>query len=98
MTPAAFRAPRTVAGLIGVWRMRAPVASKKAFAIAPAIAAVGGSPDPVSSQFWLNALVLPWLTSMFSPPFPRSGLTVVYWPGWTLTSVTLGVSAKRRIG
>jgi hypothetical protein len=36
--------------LIGARRMRTPVASKKAFAIAPAIAAVGGSPEPVSSQ------------------------------------------------
>ena len=49
--------------VIGAWRMRAPVASKNAFATAAPIAVVGGSPDPVSSQPLLNAAVLPAFTS-----------------------------------
>ena len=44
-----------LAEFIGDWRMRTPVASKNAFAIAPAIAAVGGSPEPVSTQSLANA-------------------------------------------
>jgi hypothetical protein len=57
--PAAFSAPRIVDGVIGAWRTRAPVASKNAFAIAELIAVVGGSPEPLSNQPWLNAAVLP---------------------------------------
>ena len=78
--------------------MRTPVASKNAFATAEPTAAVGGSPEPVSVQPALNALVLPLVTLMSSRPAARSGLTVMYSPGWTLTSVTFGASAKRRIG
>src|SRR5215468_4094496 len=94
MIPAALNAERTVSGVIGAWRIRTPVASKIAFAIAEPIAAVGGSPEPVRAQPSLNASVFPFETSVSSAP----GLTVTYSPGWTLTSVTAGVSLKRRIG
>ena len=56
---------------------------------------VGGSPEPERFQPALNAAVLPALTSM---PSNSPGTTVVYLPGWTLTSVTFGLSLKRRIG
>src|SRR5438132_6062981 len=92
--PAARRTPRATPGVIGAWRMRTPVASKNAFATAELIAVVGGSPEPVSSQAWLNAAVLPAITSWLSSP----GLVTLYSPGWTLTSVTDGLSLKRRIG
>src|SRR5581483_7860389 len=85
---------RTVAGFIGACRMRTPVASKNAFAIAELIAVVGGSPEPDSSQPLAAAAVLPALTSPVSLP----GVTTVYLPGWTLISVTDGWSLKRRIG
>src|SRR5436853_516443 len=55
MRPAALKARRTFVGVIGAWRIRTPVASKIAFAIADPIAAVGGSPEPVRAQFSLNA-------------------------------------------
>src|SRR5579885_2523292 len=80
--------------------MRAPVASKNAFATAEPTAAVGGSPEPVSSQPSLNASVLPFETSepALDAVVKSPGTTVTYSPGWTLISVTVGVSAKRRIG
>src|SRR5437016_11776735 len=74
--------------------MRTPVASKNAFATAAAAGPVGGSPEPESSQPSLYASVLPAWTSSDSSP----GLTTVYLPGCTLTSVTVGLSLKRRIG
>ena len=45
-TPAAFSAARTRAGVNGAVRIRTPVASKNAFAIAAAAATVTGSPTP----------------------------------------------------
>src|SRR5438093_3423170 len=92
--PASFRTWRTVAGFIGAWRMRTPVASKNAFATAELIAVVGGSPEPDSSHPLLNAAVLPACTSCEVSP----GRVTVYLPGCTLTSVTVGLSLKRRIG
>src|SRR5262245_31173524 len=94
MIPACLNAARTFAGVSGAWRTRTPVASKIAFATAEPTAAVGGSPEPVSVQPWLNASVLPFETSVSRAP----GTTTLYSPGWTLTSVTVGVSRKRRIG
>src|SRR5690349_19805031 len=82
-TPAFLSTERTVAGFIGACRMRTPVASKNAFAIAELIAVVGGSPEPDSSQPLASAAVLPALTSPVSLP----GVTTVYLPGWTLISV-----------
>src|SRR5207253_3042586 len=81
--PPSFSAMRTFVAFIGVWRMRTPVASKNAFAIAPAIAAVGGSPDPDSNQLWLKAAVLPLLTSVpgFESVVKSPGLTTTYSPG-----------------
>src|SRR4029079_1657079 len=93
MRPAALNAARTFAGVIGAWRIRTPVASKIAFAIADPTAAVGGSPEPVSAQPSLNASVFPLLTSVSSAP----GLTVTYSPGWQLTSISFGVHLNRRI-
>ena len=48
--PAASSTPRTSAGVIGASRMRTPVASKNAFAIAAAIGACDGSPEPVGAR------------------------------------------------
>lgn len=45
-TPAALSVARTLAGVIGDWRRRTPVASKKALAIAAPMHELGGSPDP----------------------------------------------------
>ena len=42
-----FSTARTRAGVIGIVRMRLPVASKNAFAIAAATGAVAGSPAPL---------------------------------------------------
>src|SRR3954470_17415034 len=92
--PAALSVPRTVPGFIGAWRMRTPVASKNAFATAELIAVVGGSPEPDRFQPAPTVAALPACTSWLSSP----GLTVVYLPGWTLTSVTVGLSLNRRIG
>src|SRR5690242_4200423 len=94
MTPACFKVPRTVAGFIGAWRMRTPVASKNAFATAELTAVVGGSPDPDRFQPLLKAAVFPACTSWLSSP----GRTTVYLPGCTLINVTVGLSLNRRIG
>src|SRR5581483_892674 len=48
-TPAALSAARTRAGVIGASRIRTPVASKNAFAIAGAIGVVPGSSTPSGS-------------------------------------------------
>src|SRR5215210_4158460 len=74
--------------------MRTPVASKKAFATAPLMPTVGGSPEPERFQPWAAARVLPSFTSTFMSP----GTTVVYLPGCTLIVVTVGESLNRRIG
>src|SRR5215210_19685 len=74
--------------------MRTPVASKKAFATAPLMPTVGGSPEPERFQPWAAARVFPSLTSTVMSP----GVTFVYLPGWTLISVTVGESLNRRIG
>src|SRR5262249_44310864 len=92
--PASLRTCRTVAGFIGAWRMRTPVASKNAFATALPMPTLGGSPEPDSSQPSLNASALPFCTSCDVSP----GFTVLYSPGCTFTSVTVGASLKRRIG
>src|SRR5204862_3745648 len=56
---AALRTDRTTAGVIGTERMRTPVASKNAFAIAAAIGAEAGSPEPVEgwSLRWTTTVV-----------------------------------------
>src|SRR4029078_10149281 len=92
--PASFSTCRTVAGFIGAWRMRTPLASKNALAPAPPMPTVGGSPDPDRFQPALNAAMLPAFTS--TSKFP--GMTVVDLFGCTLASETSGASLKRRIG
>ena len=47
---AALSVARTRAGVIGASRMRTPVASKNAFAIAAGTGQVGGSPEPVGGR------------------------------------------------
>ena len=74
--------------------MRTPVASKNAFATALPMPTLGGSPEPESSQPSLNASALPFWTSWLVSP----GGVTMYSPGCTLTSVTVGLSLKRRIG
>src|SRR5580765_4453974 len=59
-TPAAFRAARTRAGVIGAVRIRTPVASKKAFATAAGAATVTGSPTPAAKGVF--AYVSHWTT------------------------------------
>jgi hypothetical protein len=46
---AAFSVARTIAGLIGAVRIRTPVASKNAFAIAAPMHVDGGSPEPLTN-------------------------------------------------
>ena len=57
--------------------------------------AFGGSPEPERFQPALNAAVLPARTSR---PWNWPGTTTVFLPGCTFTSVTFGLSLKRRIG
>ena len=46
VSAAALSTARTRAGVIGTWRIRTPVASKNAFAIAAGVGTAGGSPAP----------------------------------------------------
>src|SRR5262245_43057388 len=50
VTPAALSVARVRAGVIGASRMRTPVASKNAFAIAAGTAAIAASPAPVGAK------------------------------------------------
>src|SRR5262249_11781182 len=61
-TPAAFSVARTRAGVSGAVRIRTPVASKKAFAIAAGIESLTGSPIPIGGpgRWTTTGVTLGW--------------------------------------
>src|SRR5262249_11243575 len=92
---AAFSTCRTRAGLIGALRMRTPVASKKAFAIAAPTLVVGGSPDPpTNTPLAVRDLLVAAVPFRCTVPVELAGMSV----RWTNANVIFGASLNRMIG
>ena len=72
VTPAAFSTWRTRSGDIGAVRMRTPVASKNAFAMAAPIDYSGGSPEPDTN----TPLAATVLDGTVVPPAPATPVLV----------------------